>query len=215
VSVQHLEQRAFTSEKVRALTRLSPRQLQYWDEQKFLSPSLRRRAGKGRRRLYDFRDLVSLRVAADLRRAGVSLQLIRSAVKHLRELDYQHPLSELRFWEVDGRLYFEEAGTIREARRPGQTIAGFAVPLGEILEELEHGIVQLDQRVHGHVERRRGVLGSKPLIAGTRIPVAAVQRLRADGADEKEILRLYPDLSASDVQAALAAESRPRQKRAS
>jgi hypothetical protein len=45
-SVEQLEQRAFTSEKVRALTGLTPRQLQYWDEQKFLSPSLRRRRGK-------------------------------------------------------------------------------------------------------------------------------------------------------------------------
>ena len=32
--------RAFTSEKVRKLTGLSARQLQYWDEQRFLSPSL-------------------------------------------------------------------------------------------------------------------------------------------------------------------------------
>jgi DNA-binding transcriptional MerR regulator/uncharacterized protein (DUF433 family) len=214
-NVEHLEQRAFTSEKVRALTGLTPRQLQYWDEQGFLSPSLRRQAGRGRRRLYDFRDLVSLRVAADLRREGVSLQLIRKAVAHLRELDYQHPLSELRFWQEDSTLYFEEAGTVREARRPGQTIAWFAIPLAAIVTELEAGIVSLDRRVPGRVERRRGTLGSKPLIAGTRIPVESVQRLRADGADEREILRLYPDLSAADVRAALAEEPVPRRKRAS
>ena len=95
---EYLKERAFTSEKVRALTHLSSRQLQYWDEQGFVSPSLRRRKGKGRRRLYNFRDLVSLRVAADLRREGISLQLIRNAVEHLRELDYERPLSELRFW---------------------------------------------------------------------------------------------------------------------
>jgi DNA-binding transcriptional MerR regulator len=217
LAIEHREERAFTSEKVRALTGLSPRQLQYWDEQKFLSPSLRRQAGKGRRRLYDFRDLVSLRVAADLRRVGVSLQLIRTAVAHLRGLDYEHPLSELRFWEVNGRLYFEEAGTVREARRPGQTIAGFAIPFAEIVQELEQGIVRLDQRVPGRVERRYGTLGSKPVIAGTRIPVESVHRLRDDGAGEEEILRLYPDLSTADVRAALAEEPRPRisRKRAS
>lgn len=202
------------SERVRALTHLSPRQLQYWDERGFLSPSLRRQGGKGRRRLYDFRDLVSLRVAA-VRRAGFLLQLIRSTVTHLRELDYTHPLSELRFWTVDGRLYFEEVGTVREARRPAQTIAEFAVPLREILKELEQGIVQLDHRPHGRVERRRGVLGSKPLIAGTRIPVASVHRLHEDGAGEGEILRLYPELSTADVRAALAEEPWPRRKHAS
>jgi DNA-binding transcriptional MerR regulator len=212
---EHLHERAFTSEKVRALTKLTPRQLQYWDEQGFLSPSLRRKRGKGRRRLYDFRDLVSLRVAADLRHQGVSLQLIRRAVEHLRELDYRHPLSELKFWQMGGKLYFEEAGTVREARQPGQTIAVFEVPLGEIVTELEQGIVRLDQRPHGQVERRRGVLGSKPLIAGTRIPVELIHRLHADGADEREILTLYPDLSEEDVRAALAVEPRARQKRAS
>jgi DNA-binding transcriptional MerR regulator len=211
--LEHLEQRAFTSEKVRALTGLSPRQLQYWDERRFLSPSLSRRRGKGRRRLYDFRDLVSLRVAADLRREGVSLQLIRGAVEHLRGLDYQHPLSELKFWREDDNLYFEESGTIREARRPAQTIAWFAVPLGEILAELEQGIVKLDRREHGQVERRRGVLGSKPLIAGTRIPVESLHRLQADGADEGEIMRLYPDLTVEDVRAALAEELQPRRRR--
>jgi DNA-binding transcriptional MerR regulator len=211
--LQLLEQRAFTSEKVRVLTGLTPRQLQYWDERRFLSPSLRRRRGKGRRRLYDFRDLVSLRVAADLRREGVPLQLIRGAVEHLRGLDYQHPLSEVRFWHENGKLYFEESGTIREARRPAQTIAWFEVPLGEILAELEQGIVHLDRREHGQVERRRGVLGSKPLIAGTRIPVESVHRLHADGADEREIMRLYPDLTVEDVRAALAEELPPRRRR--
>jgi DNA-binding transcriptional MerR regulator/uncharacterized protein (DUF433 family) len=213
-SVEHLQHRAFTSERVRALTGLSPRQLQYWDEQGFLSPSLRRKRGKGRRRLYDFRDLVSLRVAADLRKQGISLQLIRRAVAHLRDLDYRHPPSELRFWQEDGNLYFEEAGTVREARQPGQTIAWFYVPLAAIVTELEHGIVELDARPHGQVERRRGVLASKPLIAGTRIPVESIQRLHADGADEPEILRLYPDLTEEDVRAALAAPPAVRRKRA-
>jgi DNA-binding transcriptional MerR regulator len=215
VSVGQLEQRAFTSKKVRALTNLTARQLQYWDERGFLSPSVSSRGGRGRRRLYDFRDLVSLRVAADLRENDISLQLIRKAVEHLRALDYSHPLSELRFWTHGGGLYFEEAGTVREGRRPGQTIAYFEVPLPEIVAELEKGITRLDERKHGEVERRRGVLGSKPVIAGTRIPVESIQRLHADGADEAEILELYPDLSWVDVQAALAEELPERRKRAS
>jgi DNA-binding transcriptional MerR regulator len=206
--------RAFTSEKVRALTGVSPRQLQYWDEEGFLSPSLRRSEGKGRRRLYTFRDLVSLRVVVELRRAGVSLQLIRRVVDHLRNLDYDHPLTEIRFWAVDGQLYFREAETIRGGRRPSQSIISGTVPLAAIVEELEAQIVKLDRRQPGKLEKRRGALGSKLLIAGTRIPVASVQRLRADGADEDEILSLYPDLTAVDVKAALAVEEPPRRKRA-
>jgi uncharacterized protein (DUF433 family) len=45
--------------------------------------------------------------------------------------------------------------------------------------------------------------------------VESIHRLREDGADESEILRLYPDLSREDVKAALAEESRPRRRRAS
>jgi DNA-binding transcriptional MerR regulator len=205
--------RAFTSEKACQLTQLTKRQLQYWDEQNFLSPSLSGKAGRGRRRLYNFQDLVSLRVAADLRRAGISLQLIRRVVTHLRELDYEHPLREVRFWSADGHLYFEEAGTVREGRRPDQTVAEFAVPLREILDDLRVKIVALDQRKVGEVERRRGALGSKLLVAGTRIPVESIQRLSADGASEEEILRLYRDLTPADVSAALAQE--PQRRRAS
>jgi DNA-binding transcriptional MerR regulator len=215
VTAGNLEARAFTSEKVRKLTKLSARQLQYWDERGFLSPSVSKRGGRGRRRLYDFRDLVSLKVAADLRHAGFSLQLIRRAVEHLRQLDYTHPLSELRFWTIGDSLFFEEAGTVREARQPAQTIAEVTIPLLEIVRELEAQIVKLDERPHGEIERRRGVLGSKPLIAGTRIPVESIQRLHADGADEAEIRKLYPDLTASDVTAALAEEPQFRQSRAS
>lgn len=198
--------RAFTSAKTSALTGLSKRQLQYWDEQGFISPSLRRREGRGRRRLYDFRDLVSLRAAADLRENGISLQLIRKVVDHLRGLDYEHPLAELRFWVDEGRLYFSEAGTVREGRRPAQTVVEFFIPVAEIVEKLEAGIAELETRKVGTVERRRGVLGSKPVIAGTRIPIASIRRLHADGANEAEIIELYPDLTPADVHAALTDE---------
>ena len=203
--------RAFTSRTVCTLTGLTPRQLQYWDEKAFVPPSLRRRKGPGRRRLYDFRDLVSLRVASDLRRQGISLQLIRKVVAYLRHLDYAHPLAEIRFWSVDGRLYFNDADTVREGARPSQTIVDFLVPVGEIVRELDTEIVKLDERrAVGTVERRRGVLGSEPVIAGTRITVESVQRLHDDGAGEDEILQLYPDLTAADVHAALAEERKPR-----
>jgi DNA-binding transcriptional MerR regulator len=159
--------RAFTSKKVMALTGLSARQLQYWDEQGFLSPSLRRREGKGRRRLYDFRDLVSLRVAAQLRQT-VTLQLIRRAVEHLRALDYEAPLSTQRWWAVNGELYFQEANQVRGAREPGQAIVEGTIDLPVIVHDLERAIVKLDERPHGKVERRRGVLGSKPRLSPGR-----------------------------------------------
>lgn len=58
-------------------------------------------------------------------------------------------------------------------------------------------------------QRRRivinpAVMAGKPTIAGTRIPVALVVRLVAEGWATDAIVAEYPPLTAQDVQAALA-----------
>lgn len=206
---------AFTAERARALTGLTPRQLQYWDEQHFIGPSLTKRKGRGRKRLYSFRDLVALKVAAKLRET-FSLQLIRAVSDHLRSLDYGAPLAELQFAIVDDRLYFREAAHWQEGRPVGQIVGEYLINVGAIADELRGQIVKLDERKRGEIERRRGVLGGQPVIAGTRIAVRSVQSLANDGATPKQIIELYPDLTLDDVNAALAAElPRRRKKRAS
>ena len=192
--------RAFPEAQARALAGLSKRQLQYWDERDFIRPGLAARQGRGRPRLYSFRDLVSLRVAAGLLRGGISLQKIRKVVEHLRTLDHDQPLTELKFWVCDGELYFEEAATVRAGRRPEQILASYAVPVAAIVDRLESDIAALNVRTPGQVERRRATLGHQPVFAGTRIPVAAVRRLLRAGAGEAEILELYPDLTGADVE---------------
>ena len=44
----------------------------------------------------------------------------------------------------------------------------------------------------------------KPVIAGTRVPVDAVVRQFAAGADMDWVLKAFPDLDADEVRAALA-----------
>ena len=46
-------------------------------------------------------------------------------------------------------------------------------------------------------------LGGKPVARGTRIPVALIVRLVAEGLTPEEILREYPELTLEDVRAAL------------
>jgi DNA-binding transcriptional MerR regulator len=77
----------FSTARAARLTRLSPRQLDYWDRRGFLSPTLARAAGYGSARRYSFADLVRLRVAARLRAAGLGLARIQRAVQTLRRLD--------------------------------------------------------------------------------------------------------------------------------
>jgi len=60
-----------------------------------------------------------------------------------------------------------------------------------------------DRRQPGRVERRRGRMGSIEVLAGTRVPVVAVQRLHAAGWSADRIIENYPGLTERDVVAAL------------
>ncbi len=47
------------------------------------------------------------------------------------------------------------------------------------------------------------VLGGKPIIKGTRIPVYLILELLASGMGEEEVLKEYPELKREDIKAAL------------
>ena len=69
-----------TSNEVAALTGISLRQLQWWDERGLVVP-----ARQGHRRLYSLDDLAEVAVIAELRRKGFSLQRMRKVVRFLRQ----------------------------------------------------------------------------------------------------------------------------------
>ena len=72
----------FTSAEVVALTGITPRQLQWWDERGLVVPER-----QGRNRLYSMDDLAEVAVLCQLRRKGFSLQRVRKIMRYLqREL---------------------------------------------------------------------------------------------------------------------------------
>ena len=73
-------QREFTSNDVIALTGISARQLQWWDERGIVVP-----ARKGHRRIYNWDELVTVAVICQLRRRGFSLQRMRKVIRFLRQ----------------------------------------------------------------------------------------------------------------------------------
>jgi DNA-binding transcriptional MerR regulator len=79
--------RSFSTAEAARLTGLSARQLDHWDRNGFLRPSLERASGYGSNRRYSFADVVRLRVAARLRAAGVGLARIRKCAEALARLD--------------------------------------------------------------------------------------------------------------------------------
>jgi DNA-binding transcriptional MerR regulator len=69
----------FTSHDVVALTGITPRQLQWWDERGLIVP-----AREGHRRLYSLEDLTEVSVICQLRERGFSLQRVRKVIHFLQ-----------------------------------------------------------------------------------------------------------------------------------
>lgn len=199
---------AFTTKEAQRLSGLSPRRLQYWDETDFIRPSVAARGGRGLPRLYSFRDLVQLRVAAQLR-DRLSLQALRRLKAALEQdgLDLDAPFAQVRVALLpnDEVVYLGPKGHYEAARSPGQIVLEFDVPIREIRASLERDATELRRRRGaGTIERRRGVMGNQPVFAGTRIRPETVVGLLADGWDEQRILDEYPDLRPADLKAARA-----------
>lgn len=71
---------SFTSRDVVAMTGITPRQLQWWDERGIVVP-----AREGHRRLYSMEDLTEVAVICELRKRGFSLQRVRKVIRFLQK----------------------------------------------------------------------------------------------------------------------------------
>ncbi len=75
----------FRSPQVCSIVGITYRQLDYWDRSGLLGPSMQTASGSGTQRLYNFQDIVTLRVIKRLKDAGTSLHKIRAAFAHLEK----------------------------------------------------------------------------------------------------------------------------------
>lgn len=182
---------------------ISPQRLHYWERTDLVSPTVTRQISKGKRvRLYDVRDLTTLMVVAKLvRNPSISLQHVRKVVEHLRGTGYDAPLTELRFRIDHDEIVFQHPDGMWE----GSAIADqmVEVTLRIDLAEMHHAAEQAIDRPRrigaSRIERRRGVLASKPVLADTRVPVSAVEIYLARGFDDDEILSAFPELEPADI----------------
>jgi DNA-binding transcriptional MerR regulator len=70
---------SFPSNEVVALTGITARQLQWWDERGVVKPE-----HQGHRRLYSMQNLTEVAVICELRRKGISLQGVRKVMRFLQ-----------------------------------------------------------------------------------------------------------------------------------
>jgi DNA-binding transcriptional MerR regulator len=168
----------FTAEQASRFTSCTSHQLRYWDRISLVKPSVQQTGGRpGVRRLYSFRDLVSLRVIKSLLEGGMSLQRVRRAIEFLRKkagLDEQ--LSELKL-VTDGKSVFKICrtdGELLDALREGQM--AFFLAIDDIAQSVDARVTQylydrdefIDalRRVETDLERELGP-GERPLRAVT------------------------------------------------
>lgn len=145
----------YFAEDASRLTGTTPSQLRYWDKIRLVQPSLQRTAGRaGRRRIYSFRDLVTLRVVVTLKESGLSLQRISRAWNYLRRMGVDP--AEVRL-ETDGiSIYAVEDNELRDLLKEGQL--AFFVELDKLARRVDEDetLFEMDKyKFLRHLERSR------------------------------------------------------------
>lgn len=209
---------AFTTDHVRRLTGLSSRVLRYWEETGvFRASYVDENPRRPYRRLYTFRDVVSLRMLAILRRQHkVDLDELRKVGAFL-EKHADAPWASLRFRLAGRHVVFDdpEAGVAVAGRPLRQTVIPF--DLEEIARETEADAARLRERVSddfGQLTRHRHINHNAWVVAGTRIPTSTLWSYYEDGYDIDSIIEEFPQLRLEDVEAAIAHERRLRETEA-
>lgn len=131
-----------TGEAVR-ITGVSFRNIDYWARSKFIVPSIADARGTGTERKYSFSDLLALRVARELREAGVSTQSLRRIVDFLRtRKGLTNPLAECRLIVTasDVQVATSRQKVMNALVRRDQTSLTFVFDLARTLEEMKQDI---------------------------------------------------------------------------
>lgn len=128
----------YDSKTASRIVGVSLRQLQYWDEQDFIRPSVRLAEGRGTKRLYSFNDLVCLKVVKDLAQHGFSLQMIRRCLRPLQANSQRNlRLADSLKYLTDGQKLFvitDDRQKILEAIK-GQFVLSLGI--GSLVRELD------------------------------------------------------------------------------
>ncbi|MGA2643552.1 MAG: MerR family transcriptional regulator [Candidatus Sulfotelmatobacter sp.] len=148
----------FPSHDVIALTGITARQLQYWDERGVVKPER-----EGHRRLYSMQKLTEVAVICELRRKGFSLQGVRKVMRFL-DREFGKPLAEtvsrnsdLHLLTDGTHLYLETSARqiVDILKNSSQPILGIC--LSDAVRQVRAEVVarKTNTSVTSPVERRR------------------------------------------------------------
>ncbi len=118
------------------------RQLDYWDRQGVVRPSLGEAHGSGTQRHYSYRDLVRLRMVKQLLDAGVQLKNARKAIEYLREEEGADWQTASIVMAEGSSILARDGDALIDLVRRGQGVLNI-VPIGSVVGEVDERIVSL------------------------------------------------------------------------
>lgn len=131
----------FSTPTASKLTGVTAKTLENWAQRGFITPTFVAFPGTGARRVYSFRDLIAIRVAADLRARGIDVRHMQKVVDYLRkrkglDLTASDVLASA-ILVTDGRDVYEIDGNARVStlRHPDQSV--LMVPLGRFVAKIK------------------------------------------------------------------------------
>ncbi|WJR65442.1 DUF433 domain-containing protein [Neorhizobium sp. CSC1952] len=197
---------AFTEDQVERLTGVTVHQLRHWDRTGFFVPSMAYEdRSQPLSRLYSFRDLVSLKILNLLRNEHkVSLQHLRQVKETLSHLG-EDIWAKTKLYVLKRRVAFDNPVTkAKEEIVTGQGVLAIALEVvtGDMRNSVED-MRRRDETLVGQIETKKGIARSKPVIAGTRIPVSTIKAFAEEGYTVNQIRQEYPTLTEADIMAAI------------
>lgn len=193
---------AFSVDHAARVTGLTKARLTRWDRLGFFSPEHADEDDRGNpySRVYSFSDLVGLRTLGILiGKHRISIKELKATYPELAKRVHR-PWSETQLSVLNGKVVYDLAGQPHD--RHGQ-IAGGHIELPTVASEVAAEAEKLRNRhkdLLGTTERHRYVAHNAEVLAGTRIPVAAIHSFIDAGHTDRQILAEYPSLTKVDIQ---------------
>lgn len=128
--------RTFTAGQASKAAGIAYHLVNYWAKTGVLVPSVQSAQGSNTCRVYNFQDLVALRVAAKLREAGIGTSELRKIIEYLQSRGYDAPLAQCYLLVVHNGdvAVVEQKSLVSALKNPGQIYLVFA--LGDAVKDL-------------------------------------------------------------------------------
>jgi DNA-binding transcriptional MerR regulator len=136
----------FTAGQAAIITGVAYRTLDHWARTSLIAPSVARAKGTGSERRYSFDDLVDLRVAREMRAAGISPKSLKLVITYLRRTKgARHPVAGSHL-VVAGSDVIEVANCDEMnsvLNKPGQLVFAFMVDLHRTISQVRKKVEDL------------------------------------------------------------------------